>query len=167
MAILFHCQFCGKEIKAADEAGGKWGKCPSCHNKVYVPSQVSGDDLKVAPLDQDLMESEKELMAETYKLTQDILQEREVREGPSEPSGAVYEMSERELKDNVILYLRQMASDELDEAEQTAALISPFTAQAMKIIDQIALSEIPELELADIPPQMLSGAIRVLRNRLS
>lgn len=167
MAILFHCQFCGKEIKAADEAGGKWGKCPSCHNKVYVPSQVSGDDLKVAPLDQDLMESEKELMAETYKLTQDILQEREVREGPSEPSGAVYEMSERELKDNVILYLRQMASDELDEAEQTAALISPFTAQAMKIIDQIALSEIPEPELADIPPQMLSGAIRVLRNRLS
>ncbi len=167
MAILFHCQFCGKEIKAADEAGGKWGKCPSCHNKVYVPGQVSDDDLKIAPLDKDLMESERQLMAETYKLTQNILQEREVRDGPGELSGAVYEMSERELKDHVILYLRQMASDELDEAEQTAALISPFAAQALKIIDRIALSEIPEPELADIPPQMLSGSIRVLRNRLS
>lgn len=167
MAIVFHCQFCGKEIRAADEAGGKWGKCPSCHNKLYVPSQVSGDDLKVAPLDTDLMESEKQLMAETYKLTRDILQEREVKEGPPELSGAIYEMSDRELKDNIILYLRQMASDELDEAEATAALISPFAAQALKIIDKIALSEIPEPELADIPPQMLSGSIRVLRKRLS
>ena len=167
MAIVFHCEYCGKEIKAADDAGGKWGKCPSCHNKLYVPSQVSGDELKITPLDTELIESEKQLMAETYKLTRDILQEREVREGPVEPSGAIYEMSERELKDNVILYLRQMASDELDEAEQTAALISPFAAQAMKIIDRIALSEIPEPELADIPPQMLSGSIRVLRNRLS
>lgn len=167
MAILFHCQFCGKEIKAPDEAGGKWGKCPSCHNKLYVPSQVSGDDLKVAPLDTDLMESEKKLMAETYKLTQDIMQEREVREGPPELSGAIYEMSGRELKDNIILYLRQMASDELDEAEATAALISPFAAQALKIIDRIALSEMPEPELADIPPQMLSGSIRTLRSRLS
>lgn len=166
MAILFHCQFCGKEIKAADEAGGKWGKCPSCHNKLYVPAQVSGDELKIAPLDTDLMESERQLMAETYKLTRDILQEKEVRDGAGDLSGAVYEMSERELKDNVILYLRQMASDDLDEAEKTAALISPFAAQALKIIDQIALSEIPEPELADIPPQMLSGSIRVLRNRL-
>jgi uncharacterized protein YbaR (Trm112 family) len=167
MAIVFHCEYCGKEIRAADDAGGKWGKCPACHNKLYVPSQVSGDELRVAPLDTDLLEKEKQLMAETYKLTQDILQEREIREGPPELSGAVYQMSERELRENVILYLRQMASDELDEAEATAALIAPFAGQAMKIIDRIALSEIPEPELADIPPQMLSGSIRVLRNRLS
>ena len=166
MAILFHCQFCGKEIRAADEAGGKWGKCPSCHNKVYVPGQVVDDELKVAPLDKDLMESERQLMAETYKLTRDILQEKEIRDGAGELSGAVYEMSERELKDNIILYLRQMASDDLDEAEATAALISPFVTRALKIIDQIALSEMPEPELTDIPPQMLSGSIRALRSRL-
>ena len=166
MAIIFHCEYCGKEIRAADDAGGKWGKCPACHNKLYVPSQVSGDDLKVEPLDTDLIEREKQLMAETYKLTRDILQEREVKEGPPELSGAIYEMSGRELKDNIILYLRQMASNELDEAEATAALISPFAAQALKIIDRIALSEIPEPELSDIPSQMLSGAIRTLRNSL-
>jgi hypothetical protein len=167
MSILFHCEYCGKEIKAADDAGGRWGKCPACHNKLYVPSQVSGDDLKVAPLDMDLIESEKQLMAETHRLTRDILQEKEVKEGPPELTGAMYEMSGRELKDNIILYLRQMASDDLDEAEATAALISPFAAQALQIIDRIALSEMPEPELADIPPQMLSGSIRTLRNRLS
>jgi hypothetical protein len=167
MAIIFHCEYCGKEIRAADDAGGKWGKCPSCHNKLYVPGLVSGEELKVEPLDMDLIEQEKKLMAETYKLTQDILQEREIKEGPPELSGAIYEMSNRELRENIILYLRQMASDELDEAEATAALIAPFAKQAMTIIDRIALSEIPEPELADIPPQMLSGSIRVLRNRLS
>ena len=67
----------------------------------------------------------------------------------------------------IILYLRQMASDDLDEAEATAALISPFVTRALKIIDQIALSEMPEPELTDIPPQMLSGSIRALRSRLS
>jgi hypothetical protein len=36
----------------------------------------------------------------------------------------------------------------------------------VKIIDRIALSEIPEPELADIPQQMLSGSIRALRNRI-
>jgi hypothetical protein len=115
----------------------------------------------------DLIESEKQLMAETHRLTRDILQEKEVKEGPPELTGAMYEMSGRELKDNIILYLRQMASDDLDEAEATAALISPFAAQALQIIDRIALSEMPEPELADIPPQMLSGSIRTLRNRLS
>jgi uncharacterized protein YbaR (Trm112 family) len=167
MAIIFHCEYCGKEIRAADEAGGKWGKCPSCHNKLYVPSQPQGDELKVAPLDTDLIEREKQLMAETYKLTQDILQEREAPEGPVGPARAMYEMSGKELKDHVILYLRQMASDEFDEAEETATLISPFASRATKILDQIALSEIPEPELADIPPQILSGAIRALRNSLS
>jgi hypothetical protein len=167
MAIIFHCEYCGKEIKAADEAGGKWGKCPACHNKLYVPSQVSGDDLKVAPLDTELIESEKELMAETHRLTRDILQEKDVKEGLPELTGAMYEMSARELKDHIIQYMRQMASDDLDEAEATAALISPFATQALQIIDRIALSEMPEPELADIPPQMLSGSIRALRSRLS
>lgn len=166
MSITFHCEYCGKKIEAADSAGGKWGKCPSCHNKLYVPSPDAGEELKLAPLDETDLEREKRLMAETYRLTQDILKEREVPDGPPVPSGAIYEMSERELKNSVILYLRQMAYGELDEAEATAALIAPFSAQAMKIIDRIALSEIPEPELADIPQQMLSGSIRALRARL-
>jgi len=166
MSITFHCEYCGKKIEAPDTAGGKWGKCPSCHNKLYVPSPASEEELKLAPLDETDLEREKRLMAETYRLTQDILKEREVPDGPPVPSGAVYEMSERELKNNVILYLRQMAYGELDEADRTAALMTPFAAQATTIIDRIALSEIPEPELADIPQQMLSGAIRALRARL-
>ena len=166
MAIVFHCEHCGKKIEAPDTAGGKWGKCPSCHNKLYVPALDDGEELKLAPLDESDREREKQLMAETYRLTQDILKEREIPEGPAEPAGAIYEMSDSELKKNVIIYLRQMAHSELDEADRTAALIAPFGPKALEIVDRIALSEIPEQELADIPQQILAGSIRALRNTL-
>ena len=167
MAITFHCEHCGKKIEAADTAGGKWGKCPACHNKLYVPSPDVGEELKLAPVDQSDQERKKRLMAETYKLTQDILQEREVPDGPAAPpAGAMYELSEQELKRHVVAYLRQMAEGELDEAERTAALIAPSRDSVVRIVDRIALSEIPEPELADIPQQMLAGAIRALRNRI-
>ncbi len=166
MAITFHCEHCGKKIEAADTAGGKWGKCPACHNKLYVPSPDTGEELKLAPVDESDRERARRLMAETYKLTQDILLEREVPNSPSEPAGAIYELSEQELRKNVIAYLRQMAEGELDEAERTAALLVPSRDKAIQIIDRIALSEIPESELADIPQQLLSGAIRALRNKL-
>lgn len=166
MAIIFHCEHCGKKIEAPDTAGGKWGKCPSCHNKLYVPGLDNNEELKLAPLNESDREKERQLMAETYRLTQDILKEREIPEGSLEPTGAIYDMSDSELRRNVITYLRQMAHSELDEADQTAALIAPFGPRALEIVDRIALSEIPEPELADIPQQILAGSIRALRNTL-
>jgi len=166
MAIVFHCEYCGKKIEAADTAGGKWGKCPACHNKLYVPSMNTGDELKLAPINETDVEREHRLMAETYKLTQDILKERDIPDGPAPPSGAVYEMDDRELRQNVIIYLRQIVNGDLDEADRTAALIAPFGQRAVAIIDQIALSEIPEPKLADIPPQVLAGTIRTLREKI-
>ena len=47
MAIIFHCDHCGRKIEASDNTGGKWGKCPSCHNKIYVPNLNIDDDLKL------------------------------------------------------------------------------------------------------------------------
>jgi len=166
MAIVFHCEHCGKEIRAADNAGGKWGKCPMCHNRLYVPGMEPGEELKLAPENNDDLEREKQLMAETYKLTQDILKERDVPEGPAVPAGAIYEMSDKELKTNIILFIRQMASGELEEADRTAALIAPYKSKVTEIIDRIALSEIPEPQLSDIAPQVLSGMIRTLRSKI-
>jgi DNA-directed RNA polymerase subunit RPC12/RpoP len=78
MAIVFHCPHCGKKIEAVNNAGGKWGKCPACHNKVYVPPKPEqDDDLKLAPVNEAEEERIKQLMAETHRLTQDILEERD------------------------------------------------------------------------------------------
>ena len=167
MAITFHCEHCGKKIEAADTAGGKWGKCPSCHNKLYVPSMDTGEELKLTPIDETDVEREHRLMAETHRLTQDILKEREIPDGPAPPAGAVYQMGDKELTQQIILYLRQMVNGELDEAERTAALIAPSGHRGVAIIDRIALSEIPEAELTDIPSQVVAGLIRDLRAKIT
>lgn len=167
MAITFHCNHCGKKVEAQDSAAGKWAKCPACHNKIYVPDLKEDEELKLAPVDESEEERKKRLMAETYKLTQDILQEREIPEAAAGLGRSVPEISDKELTKNIIVYLRQMADGELDEAQRTADSIAPYGRQAVKILDEIALSEMPEPELADIPPQVLSGLIRNLRTRIS
>ena len=162
MAITFHCKYCGKKIEASDSAGGKWGKCPACHNKVYIPSADSGEELKIAPIDQGDDAKQKKLMAETHRLTQDILLERETSDEPS----AASEISDKELTKNVILYLRQMADGNLNQAKSIADSIVSCGERAIKVLDGIALSEIPEPELANIPTQVLSGLIRTLRTKI-
>lgn len=167
MSIVFHCEYCGKKIEAPDSAGGKWGKCPACHNKLYVPSPESIDEeLKLAPIDETDLEREKRLLAETQRLTQDIMSETDIPDGQRDPAGVVYEMSDKELKHKIIMYLRQMAYGESEKAKETVALIAPCKDKAITIIDRIALSEIPEPELADIPQQQLSGSIRDLRAKV-
>ncbi len=167
MTITFHCSHCNKKIEAQDSAAGKWAKCPSCHNKIYVPDLKADEELKLAPVDESEEERKKRLMAETHQLTQDILQEREIPESAAGIAGSVPEISDKELTKNIIIYLRQMADGELDEAQKIADSIAPYGFQAVKILDEIALSEIPEPELADVPQQVLSGLIKNLRTRLS
>jgi len=166
MAIMFHCDYCGKKIEAQDSASGKWGKCPSCHNRIYVPNLNIDDDLKLAPVDEEEEAKKKQLMAETYRLSQDILQEKDTPNERGIAGMSAPKISDRELTKNIIVYLRQMADADLDQANETMRAITPYR-QAKKILDKIALSEIPEPELADIAPQVLAGLIRTLRSKIS
>jgi len=170
MSIIFSCEHCGKKIKSPDEAAGKWGKCPACHNKIFVPKpndEEEEGELKLAPVDETEIEKQKRLLAETYKLTQDIMSERQV---PGEPAGkpdvSASETDDERLMTDIVTYLRQMADGELDEAEKIAKRIISSGDRALKILNDIAYSEIPEPELADIPKQVLSGLIRTLRDRI-
>jgi len=170
MSITFHCEHCGKKIEAPDMAGGKWGKCPGCKNKVYVPSkEPQEDELKLAPLDTIDEKKQKEFLSEEYKLRQEIMKETEAPDEGAAPKQAAARpgaLSEAELTTSIIAYLRQMADGELEEAEKTAKTILREGTKGIKILERIALSEIPEPELADIPQQVLSGMIKNLRGRL-
>ncbi|MHC4572504.1 MAG: TFIIB-type zinc ribbon-containing protein [Planctomycetota bacterium] len=167
MTITFHCEHCGKKIEAPDNAGGKWGKCPSCQNKIYVPGLDSDEELTLAPIDEGNRAKQKQLMAETYELTQDILLERETPDESSEVATPASGTSDKELTKNIVAYLQQMANGNLDQAERIANSIVPGGGRTLKILDSIALSEIPEPELAGIPQQVLSGLIRTLRSKIS
>lgn len=167
MAISFHCEHCGKKIEAPDNAGGKWGKCPACHKKVYVPDSDAGEELKLAPMDSTELEEQRRLMAETRRIEQEIMNEKdEVLDTSPEKSAPVYEVSDNELTKNIILYLRLMADGDLEQAERVSGSIIHGGRRAIKIIDEIATSEIPEPELADIPQQILSGLVRTLRTKI-
>ncbi|MHC4912369.1 MAG: TFIIB-type zinc ribbon-containing protein [Planctomycetota bacterium] len=169
MTISFHCEHCGKKIEAPDGAGGKWGKCPGCRNKVYIPGLDSDEELKLAPVDESALEEQRRLMAETHQVEQEILNEKDIPEDSAEAGIAplASDASEQELTKEIIVYLRRMADGDLDQADRLSNAIVPYGNRALEILDKIALSEIPEPELADIPPQVLSGLIRTLRNKIS
>lgn len=168
MPIKFQCSLCGKKIEAPDSAGGKWGKCPGCHNKVYVPQPVSEEDeLKLAPIDEMDEQKQKQLLHETFELTREILQEKAApeAEGPSLTGGI--DISEEKLTEIIIRYLRQMAAGDLNDAQRTAELIVPHRRKAVGILDGFLHSPAPDPELEDIPAQVLSGLIRNLKTRIS
>ena len=166
MSIVFHCEHCGKRIEAKDSAGGKRGRCPNCHNRIYVPDlNADGEELKLAPVDEQEERRKQELMAETFQLSQNILEEREVGNGADAivPGAA---KNSADLRDHLVTYIRAKADGDDQTAESLLGSITSNSDKAEKILDQIALSEIPEAELADISPSDLAGIIRTLRGRL-
>ena len=182
MSIAIQCEHCDKKIEAPETASGKWGKCPRCHNKVYVPKLESNeqDELRLAPIDEMEEQRQRELKAESLRIKQDILSERkvspeesgdpkeqDVEEDYSPSELGLSEISDEKLTENIIVYLRLMADGQLEQAEQELELITPYGRKAVEFVDKVALSEIPEPELADIPSQILSGLIRTLRSEIT
>ena len=168
MAITFHCQHCGKKIEAPENAAGKWGKCPSCRNRLYVPDPKAGaEELKLAPIDENEENKQKRLLAESYELNQQILQETNVPESAAEtPAPPLKQLSGQQLRDRIVGYLRQTADGDFAGTEEAAKQIAACGQRAIETIDRMAVSEIPEPELQDVPAQILAGLIRTLRNKI-
>ena len=176
MTIQFHCEHCGKKITAPPNTGGKRGKCPACGNSIYVPEEhhTNDEELKLAPLDDNQEKTREQLLAETFSLTRNILDERTLPDIPpeqipsnvQEPFVPSIDLDPKELRKTIIKYLRWMAEDQVEDAQNLVDVIGGQREQSQAIIDQIALSEIPEAELAHIQPHVLSGLIRTLRSQL-
>jgi hypothetical protein len=180
MSIDFQCKHCGKNIQAPDKLAGKRGKCPKCRNTLVIPELQQADDqpLQLSPLDENEEIERKRLLSETYNVTQTLLNERAVPEEtpietdlPSDPTDISYMISAtpvdtKELKQNTLQYFRLLASGDQEQASQYAQLIVPHYKEALEILDDIALNDLSEPELAHIPPHMLSGLIRDLRAQI-
>jgi DNA-directed RNA polymerase subunit RPC12/RpoP len=166
MSIKFHCEHCGKRIDAPDTAGGKRGKCPACHNKIYVPEIEADEELKLAPVDETEDERQKRLLAETFELTRNILEERAIPESPG-TARASTAVDEDELTNVIVQYLRQMADGDLDSAQRTAQAIGAHRREAMGALERMAANDPPSAELQGIPAQVLSSLMRNLRTRIS
>ena len=168
MTITFHCEKCKKRIKAPDSTGGKWGSCPHCKHRCYVPSPPddSEEQLTLAPIDENEENKYYEMKRETFNLTKNILSETDVPKEDKAAGTGANEYNERELIKNTIFYLRQMAGGKLDQAQTTAEYIKPFKKQAQDLLKRMTRTERSEPELADIAPTVLKGLIKNLSSQL-
>lgn len=165
MSISLHCESCKKKIKAPDESGGKWGNCPFCNHRCYIPRPPSPDDeeLKLAPVDAGEEDQYARLMQETKTLAQNILHEKEL---PNESSSADAGLSEAELLKQIIVYLRYVADGDLGLAAGPMGKIAANKEAALVMLKDMAKAERPEPELLDVPPKVLEGLIKNLYSKL-
>ena len=169
MSISFSCESCRKKIKAPDKAGGKWGSCPYCQHRCYIPLPKSDDEpeLKLAPVDENELSHIDDLMKETHSLTQRILKENSVVDESIEETGAARTVQEKEVTKQCIIYLRQMADGDLMVAEKKLKDLKKHKKAALRIFSAMGRSERPEPELSDIPDSILQGLIRDASTKLS
>jgi DNA-directed RNA polymerase subunit RPC12/RpoP len=167
MPIVFHCESCKKKIQAPDGSGGKYAPCPHCKHRVYIPmpkSALDGEELRLAPLDESEEEMRQRMMRETYALQLNLLKQKESPEGADLAAAAG--MDDRELLKHIVIYLRLTADSQIQEAQKTAEKIVQNKKKAAAILDRIAMSDMPEPELADIPPAVLAKLIKTFRAKL-
>ncbi len=164
MSISFHCESCKKRIKAPDESGGKWGNCPFCNHRCYIPRPPSPDDeeLKLAPVDAGEEDQYGRMIRETQTLTQNILQEKELTDEPS----ADADLSEDEVLKQIIVHLRYVADGDLGMASGPIAKITANKESALALLKKMSKAERPEPELMDIGPKVLEGLIKNLYSKL-
>jgi hypothetical protein len=165
MPISFHCESCKKKIKAPDETGGKWGKCPHCNHRCYIPLPKSDDEpeLRLIPLDDS--DEMDQLMRETKNITAEILSQSDLPE--DDDTTGSHTVGEKEIIKHCILYLRQMADGELGAAESTLSHLKKDKKAALRMLTSMARSERPEPELADLPPRILQGLIRDVSTKMT
>ena len=84
MAISFQCESCKKKVNAPDDTGGKWGKCPHCNHRCYIPllKSEAEEELKLAPIDSNEEAEYEKMMKEAQDLRKNALHEKDA---PPEP----------------------------------------------------------------------------------
>ncbi|OQY03758.1 MAG: hypothetical protein B6I25_07740 [Planctomycetales bacterium 4572_13] len=168
MSISFHCEACKKKIKAPDSTGGKWGNCPFCQHRCYVPSPKTKDEaeLTLEPLNANEEKQMEELMQQTHMLTQSLLGMEISSEKESDP-GKDRTAQEKDVIKKCIIYLRQMADGELAAAAKTFSKLKETKKISIRTLSSMGRAERPEPELADLSDGVLQGLIRDACTELS
>jgi hypothetical protein len=171
MPIEFHCEHCGKLIRSGEEHAGKHGKCPACHQSVYIPTPSDQlEPLHLAPLDEKEERERQKMLQASRELAQRLLREREA--GPDTGHGRAAAPASApggdarlnpDMETLVIEYAICMADGNLAEAEELAVDIRRNMKQAEDVMQRLTLDEMPPPQLTKIPRPVLVGFFRQLR----
>lgn len=177
MPIEFHCQHCGKGIKAPDTSGGKQGKCPNCNGTVYVPTPPDQiEDIPLAPLDENEEKERQRRDREARALQESLLHEKNAPpEGASarRPSGGGAParrpgpaVTAASLRDTVIQCVRALADSNLAKSESCMDTLKDSPTATKEIVQGLSVDAMPPGELADIPPKLYQGFLKSIINQL-
>lgn len=173
MAIEFHCEHCGKGIKAPPDLAGKRAKCPACHNSVYVPTPSEElEPLNLAPIDRREEQERQRALQEARELQRRLLGDREAVDAGGrgvaarEAAAARESATPREDMESLVLkYAASMARGELQTAEFLAREIRKDFKTAEEVMQRLTIDEVPHPALAGIPRPVVVGFFRQLRER--
>lgn len=187
MVIEFHCPFCGKTIRTSEENAGRHGKCPSCHQSVYVPTPPEKiEPLRLEPLDPAFEKQREREERATQEFQHRLLHERDLPPetagtgrhaggvpGRASASGARSAHApggahpppapDVDVERLVIDYALRMAEGDLERAEALAGEIRRCHRQADDVIQRIMQDEILPAPLSKIPRPVLVGFFKQLR----
>lgn len=173
MAIEFHCEHCGTLVRTGEENAGKRGKCPSCHQSVYIPTPDDQiETLELAPVDEEEERRKQALLEETRQLTQELMHDRNVppESAATAPAPAPTPLGDVRLakvvmQERIVQYARHMAQGDLSKAESLAKEIRRDMKLAEEVMQEMTVDELPPPELADIPRPVLVGFFKQLRGK--
>jgi hypothetical protein len=168
MTIEFHCDRCGKLVRTPADNAGKRGRCPFCHQSVYIPTPADQiEPLDLSPVDETAEQRQERLMRESRHLTQRLLNEKEAPAsgGPTHPVDSMSDIlpPHTDVESLVVEYAQCMADGKLADAEEVAAEIRRNMGEAERIIERMTLDEIPHPGLSHIPRPVLLAFFKQLR----
>lgn len=164
MPVEFHCNFCGRLVRAPESAGGKHGKCPSCHQTVYVPTPPDQiEPLELSPVDPNEERERARLLAESQALQSRVLHERPTAESGPAGAAAPPPLSHEDVDQLVTEYVLKMASGDLEHAERIAKQLRRNMKLTEEVIDHITMDQLLPTALAKVPRPVVLAFLKQLR----
>jgi hypothetical protein len=177
VSIEFNCPSCEKSIRAPDTAGGRYGKCPFCDVKVYIPSAPSDEgEIGLAPIDAEEEKREQELIRESVRYAAAF--DKESDKLP--PEGAVGRSAGTagprreaepapgeviEVADEVEAFVVAMRDSKLQDAERVLNRLKRAGARARDYVEGLMLDPTPP-PIGNVPKPLLHGFLKSLLSRL-
>ncbi len=167
----FHCNHCGAKIRAPEEAAGKWGNCPRCSQKVYVPALgPEPEEIPLAPIDENeerrarrQREHDREIEAHVLDGTAQAEEEPSASQEGEEAAGPSGRDPLREL---LARYVRGMSTGRLADCDSIVAALVGKRKPVAAAIESIMAEPLPTREFGDLPGPVVAGYLKQLLNQL-
>lgn len=172
MSITLNCTHCGKQVQAPEDAGGRWGKCPRCGEKVYVPSLPSDDgEIGLVPLD----EAEERRSQRERIRYQQIEGQALHGAGGAADTGPTHESSvspkaakghRRNIEAMLVRYVKGMSDGRVSDCDEIVVSLIGHRKEVASAVEHLtAMSPLPA-NLSGIPPAVVKGYLRQLLGQL-